>query len=154
MQFLYRDGRDISWEILKILVPLMNVLLVRKWVQTRHKEKECEVVIGAGYFAAVNCCNETVQCTCRHEKELFSRELILWQALENLWDLRLPQQSFCRMKESSQTGKQLPTSEEFCCLRIQGQTSWRVTVSGCLTLKIWTVQSFHMPFDCLRVRTA
>ena len=55
-----------------------------EWVQTRHKEKECEAVLFTGYFAAVKCGNETIQCTCRHEKELFSRELILWQVLENI----------------------------------------------------------------------
>lgn len=64
----------------------MNVECVAysEWVQTRHKEKECEVVIGAGYVAAVNCGSETIQSVCRHEKEMLSRELILWQVLENL----------------------------------------------------------------------
>jgi len=55
-----------------------------EWVQTRHKEKECEVVIGVGYFAAVNCGSETIQSVCLQRKEMFSRELILWQVLENL----------------------------------------------------------------------
>jgi hypothetical protein len=54
-----------------------------EWVQTRHKEKECDVVIGAGYVAAVKCGNKTTRCTCRHEKDQFSRDLILWQVLEN-----------------------------------------------------------------------
>jgi len=54
-----------------------------EWVQTRHKEKECEVVIGIGYFATVNCGSEIIPSVCRHEKEVFSRELILWQLLGN-----------------------------------------------------------------------
>jgi hypothetical protein len=28
-----------------------------------------EAVIGVGYFAAVKCGNETIHCTCRHEKK-------------------------------------------------------------------------------------
>jgi len=130
------------------------ILLKHKLKPFLKSHMECEAVIGVGYFAAVKCGNETIRCTCRHEKELFSRELILWQVLENLWDLKLPQQCFCRMKKSSWTSKQTPTSEEFWCFHIQGQISWRVTVSDYLTLKIWTVQSFHMPFDFLTVHTA
>ena len=41
-------------------------------------------MIGAGYVAAVECSNRTIRCTCRQEKEQFSKELNLWQVLENL----------------------------------------------------------------------
>jgi hypothetical protein len=69
-------------------------------------------MIGVGYVAAVECGNKTVRCTCRHEKEQFSKELILWQVLDNLWNLKLPQQCFCRMNKPPGIGKQLPTSKE------------------------------------------